>query len=58
MAVLFFLFLIGDCLNNCFVMDGLAVLLESRPPGWILVYSSISVKELFRFSCLKNGIVV
>ena len=47
MAGLFFLFLMGDWLNDCFVMDGLAVLLESRPPGWILVYSSISVKELF-----------
>ena len=39
-------------------MDGLAVLLESRPPGWIFVYSSISVKELFRFIFLRNGIVV
>ena len=52
------LFFVGDCLNNCFVMDGLAVLWELRPPGWILVFEAISVKELFRFSCLKNGIIV
>ena len=48
MASLFFV-LIGDCLNNCFVMNGFAVLLESRPPGWILLYSCISVNESFHF---------
>ena len=40
-----FLVFIDHWLNNCFVMDGLVVLLELRPPGWILVCRSISVNE-------------